>query len=456
MKRIYLFRRKLFLSIVCVMACYTATHAQVNWTQYSGNPVLDLGVPGSWDEGTVFVQSVILVGDTLKMWYGGNSDSHIFNNNFSIGYAWSLDGINWTKYNGNPVMAGRPGMWDQVGIFHPIVIQDGDTLRMWYESFTASTPAGPGHMIGYATSVDGITWTRRDTPVLERGPAGEWDDSNMITGAVIKEGNTFKMWYSGSTGGTFPNVRIRIGLATSTDGINWTKYDDPVTTNAPFQFSDPVLPLGSSGSWNGLWAWAPSVLTTPSGYEMLYEGIDKPTGNGAVGYATSTDGINWIKDARNPILTGVSGSWASAIGATSVIKDGDLYRMWVSGLPDFFPYPGRIGYATAPAENPTSVEEPSSPETPGTFSLHQNYPNPFNPATSIRYEVSKQVRVVLKIMNLIGQEIQTLVDEEKPVGFYQVVWDGKDKNGQSVASGVYLYRLETKDFVQIRKMVFLQ
>ena len=67
MKRIYLFRRKLFLSIVCLMACYTATHAQVNWTQYSGNPVLDLGVPGSWDEGTVFVQSVILVGDTLKM-----------------------------------------------------------------------------------------------------------------------------------------------------------------------------------------------------------------------------------------------------------------------------------------------------------------------------------------------------------------------------------------------------
>ncbi len=311
-------------------------------------------------------------------------------------------------------------------------------------------------MIGYATSVDGIAWTRRDTPVLERGPPGEWDDLNMVTGSIVKDGNTFKMWYSGGTGGTFPDAKVRIGLATSTDGINWTKYDDPTTTNAPFQFSDPVVPLGNVGSWEALWAWAPSVLTTTSGYEMWYEGINTPTGNAAIGYATSQDGINWIKDAGNPIFKGISGSWASSLGATSIIKDDDLYRMWVSGLPEFFPFPGRIGYATAPDETPTSFEEPYSPEPPSTFTLHQNYPNPFNPATSIRYEVSRRDQIVLKVMNLLGQEIRTLVDEEKPVGFYEVVWDGRDRAGLRMPSGVYLYRIEVQGLTLTRKMVLLQ
>ena len=447
------FRCTLFLSIVCFLACYTTTHAQVNWTQYSGNPVIDLGEDGTWDVGTAWLQTVIQAGDTLKMWYTGSTTSHIFDNNHSIGYAWSTDGIDWTKYSGNPIMSGRPGMWDEVGVGHPIVIQDADTLRMWYESYTASTPGTPGHMIGYATSVDGINWERQDTPVLLRGSTGEWDDSYLVTGAVIKEGSTFNMWYSGGTG-LFPNAIIRMGLATSTDGINWTKYDDPATTDPPFQFSDPVLPLGSPGSWEAIWAWSPSVLTTPSGYEMWYEGIDMPTGNGAVGYATSQDGINWIKDANNPILQGVSGSWASALGATSVIKDGQLYRMWVTGLPDFSPFPGRIGYATAPST--TGVEDPSLPETPGTFTLHQNYPNPFNPATSIRFEVSEPTRVVLKVLNIIGQEIRTLVDGIKPVGFYEVVWDGRNRRGLGMPSGVYLYRIEVHGFTLTKKMVLLR
>ena len=450
MKVIELFRKIFFLLSVYFLVSYTITLAQVNWTQYSGNPVLDLGPSGTWDEGTVWLQSVILVGDTLKMWYSGNSDSHIFNNNFSIGYAWSVDGINWTKYNGNPVMSGRPGEWDQVGLFHPIVIQDGDTLRMWYESFTASTPAGPGHMIGYATSVNGIAWTRRDAPVLERGPAGEWDDSYIITGAVIKEGNTIKMWYSGGTG-TFPNAIIRMGLATSTDGINWTKYDDPTTTDPPFQFSDPVLPLGSPGSWEAIWAWSPSVLTTPSGYEMWYEGINKPTGNGAVGYATSKDGINWIKDANNPILTGVSGSWASALGATSVIKDGDLYRMWVSGLPDFFPFPGRVGYATAPDENPTGIEEDSFQETPGTFTLQQNFPNPFNPSTTIKFSIPSESFTTLKVYDILGNEIEELVNEQLSAGNYKFNFVA-----DNLPSGIYFYRIISGSYTAVKKMIFLR
>jgi hypothetical protein len=95
-------------------------------------------------------------------------------------------------------------------------------------------------------------------------------------------------------------------------------------------------------------------------------------------------------------------------------------------------------------------------QIPTKFFLSQNYPNPFNPETRISYEVAKHTRVILRIINLRGQQVRTLVNEEKPAGFYEVLWDGKNSHGQRVASGIYLYRLESREFVQTRKMVFLQ
>jgi outer membrane protein assembly factor BamB len=93
---------------------------------------------------------------------------------------------------------------------------------------------------------------------------------------------------------------------------------------------------------------------------------------------------------------------------------------------------------------------------PYGFELLQNYPNPFNPETRIKYAVSKHARVILRIINLRGQQVRTLVNEEKPIGIYEVTWDGKNDSGQRVASGIYLYRLESSHFIQIRKMVVLQ
>lgn len=104
---------------------------------------------------------------------------------------------------------------------------------------------------------------------------------------------------------------------------------------------------------------------------------------------------------------------------------------------------------------PTAVETDAG-SVPVSFVLHQNFPNPFNPETTIKYEISRQTHVVLKVMNLLGQEVRTLIDEEQSPGLYEVRWDGKDNHGQRVASGAYLYRMESKDFVQVRKMVFIQ
>ncbi|RMD91601.1 MAG: T9SS C-terminal target domain-containing protein [Calditrichaeota bacterium] len=97
---------------------------------------------------------------------------------------------------------------------------------------------------------------------------------------------------------------------------------------------------------------------------------------------------------------------------------------------------------------------------PETFTLHQNFPNPFNPSTVIKYELpatfSDQNRVVLKIYNLLGNEVRTLVDEQQAPGFYEITWDGKDNLGRRVSSGVYIYQLKAGKFVATRKMLMIQ
>jgi hypothetical protein len=91
-----------------------------------------------------------------------------------------------------------------------------------------------------------------------------------------------------------------------------------------------------------------------------------------------------------------------------------------------------------------------------SFSLSQNFPNPFNPITSIQFSLSVSERVSLKIYNLAGQEVRTLVDEEKRAGEHQVFWDGKDNSGKDVASGIYFYHVRAKNFTQTKKMVLLK
>ncbi|MBN1154751.1 metallophosphoesterase [candidate division KSB1 bacterium] len=94
---------------------------------------------------------------------------------------------------------------------------------------------------------------------------------------------------------------------------------------------------------------------------------------------------------------------------------------------------------------------------PGTPSLQQNYPNPFNPVTTIRYQIIENAKVKLSIINVYGQTIRTLVNQEQPVGYYTTLWDGKDAYGNSVASGIYFYRLATDTgFAQVKKMVLVK
>ncbi len=98
-----------------------------------------------------------------------------------------------------------------------------------------------------------------------------------------------------------------------------------------------------------------------------------------------------------------------------------------------------------------------------SYQLYQNYPNPFNPNTSISYQLPTKSFVKLKIFNILGQEIITLIDELQDEGHKSVIWNGRNKSGNAIASGVYFYKIDAlsvndpnNTFVQVRKMILLK
>jgi hypothetical protein len=93
---------------------------------------------------------------------------------------------------------------------------------------------------------------------------------------------------------------------------------------------------------------------------------------------------------------------------------------------------------------------------PTDYALDQNLPNPFNPSTTIKYQMPAAGEATLIIYNLLGQQVRTLLKETMDAGFHSVVWDGKDQAGKQVASGVYIYRLQSGDFSTARRMMLLK
>ena len=106
----------------------------------------------------------------------------------------------------------------------------------------------------------------------------------------------------------------------------------------------------------------------------------------------------------------------------------------------------------------TPVWVSSDVELPETFALHQNYPNPFNPGTVIRYQLPVDGLVVLKVYNLLGQEVATLVNQQQSAGYHEVFFEGR-----ALTSGIYFYRLsvvplagQQNSFVQTKKMALVK
>jgi hypothetical protein len=109
----------------------------------------------------------------------------------------------------------------------------------------------------------------------------------------------------------------------------------------------------------------------------------------------------------------------------------------------------RIGFQAV-----TDVEERTV--SPASFALYQNYPNPFNPLTVIGYQLAVNGYLTLKLYNVLGQEVKTLVDGIRDAGHESVEWDGRDMRGLSVPTGIYFVRMSVADFNATQKIILLK
>ena len=359
---------KAYLCLVAVIILLFSCNKENNktfdlWGKYSGNPILSksnkiFGDRVDWDYFCAADCSVLKDGDTFKMWYTGSGQTEIDGViRVRIGYAYSTDGINWVKYENNPVLEPTPNEWDCVGIETVSVIIDDDAplserYKMWYAGIGESS--GGLYKFGYAYSTDGINWIKyENNPILEAGLSNSWESGSPEGPTVIKDDDgLFKMWYGGLdtvNNGQPTDYRSNIGYAWSVDGKSWEKYPD-----------NPVLLTGDWGEWDAAVIQDPFVMKIDGIYYMWYSGfpewleIEGMTGVFQIGLAYSSDGITWTKSGNNPILThGTNGAWdAAMVGFPSVITVNDELYMYYTGintlyLPQFpNPYNWDIGLAT--------------------------------------------------------------------------------------------------------------
>jgi hypothetical protein len=104
----------------------------------------------------------------------------------------------------------------------------------------------------------------------------------------------------------------------------------------------------------------------------------------------------------------------------------------------------------------TGIVSSSNTEIPGIYSLSQNYPNPFNPVTNFSFTLPQQSNVVIKVYDITGREIKTLINEQLNAGTYKADWNSTDNSGANVSSGVYFYRITAGNYTETKRMMLIK
>lgn len=286
---------------------------RVEFVPYGDNPVLRKGDVGEWDSGYVFGGAVIYHDGLFHMFYSG-ADSFFGASSTipSIGYATSEDGFHWTKYAENPVLkadeSSAPG---GIGFACPVI--DGDT---WILFLAPSPTLGTRESIKKATAPAPTgPWTVEPAPIAQNGDLSDWDTYGFALMSALHIDAEYVVTYYSRDG---------YGRIASTDGLTWTKYNDPATTETVFAKSDPIFGKGEPGAWDS-GDVLPIVHFGEHGWEMFYIGSGAASNYfRELGYAASPDGIHWTRFSDNPVLEYVD-EYVNTVLDSVVVVDGTYY-----------------------------------------------------------------------------------------------------------------------------------
>jgi hypothetical protein len=267
-------------SLVCILLgvfyVSATTLGQTQFVRYAGNPVLGPGVPGAWDAGVIAGPCVVYRAPIYHMWYATTTQ---------VGYATSPDGVQWTRYAGNPVLGpGSIGSFDDNGTRFCRVFDDGKAFHMLYTGISSGR-----RQIGYAFSSDGKSWTKHPQLVLRVGDGGLWDAAGVGPGSFTKDDSGWTMWYAGLSA-TGASGRWTSGVARSKDSLNWVRHE-----------WNPVLPGGPAGAWDQYEQAVDCVIRVGNQYHLWFDNGNRTPYS--IGYASGPDGSTWGSPPNNPIVS---------------------------------------------------------------------------------------------------------------------------------------------------------
>jgi len=284
------------------------------WIKCEGGPVL------GGDLGTCFDVTLLRENETYRMWFSWRPKR-------SLALVESEDGIHW----GRPQIVLGPNSdtkWE-ADINRPAVIKRPDGYHLWYTG-----QARDRSWIGYATSPDGIRWTRRSAePVLS--PEEPWEGIAVMCPHVLwdETSQQYRMWYSGGE----QNEPNAIGYATSPDGIHWTKHR-----------ANPVFAADPTNPWEQHKVTACQIIPAGDWHLMFYIGF-RTEEHAQIGLARSRDGVTgWQRHPANPIIFPVQDAWDgdACYKPFAIFEEkGDRWMLWYNGRKGGFE---QIGLATHP------------------------------------------------------------------------------------------------------------
>ena len=283
-----------------VLPAAAVVETSAGWKKYENNPVMG----GKY--GTCFDISVLKDGEKYRMWLSWRPKK-------SVALVESTDGIHWSEPPVSVLLPNKASGWED-DINRPCVLKLGDTYHIWYTGQARGRSS-----IGYATSRDGVAWTRQsDKPVLAADQPWEKKTAVMCPSVLWDESaKLFRMWYSGGEQYE-PNA---IGYATSPDGRTWTKHA-----------GNPVIASDPKSRWEQHKLTGGQVIKLGDWHVMFYIGFQDEH-SAKIGLARSKDGITaWERHPANPIIWPGKGKWDhDACYKPYAIYDGRKWLLWYNG-----------------------------------------------------------------------------------------------------------------------------
>jgi predicted GH43/DUF377 family glycosyl hydrolase len=249
-----------------------------------------------WDHSFTDPGAVIVQDGSLLMFRNGGKEFPGEYRNIPMS---SEDGVKWSPAAVQPTFSSKDIPWpNEVAQVTSAITLDDGTWAIYFYTLDKTT-AKPIALIGRAVgpTVSG-PWTVEPEPVLQPGGPSTWDEEGVSDPSVIKFGGQYHMYYTGADRNSYKSI----GLATSPDGVTWTKLTDP---NAAYRvrYGGPVFGPGPKGEWDSYWVMQPSVISTPDGLVMLYFSVaNSMNQRQRFGLATSEDGLHWTRYANNPVF----------------------------------------------------------------------------------------------------------------------------------------------------------